>query len=90
MGDGELNPSEVKVVAAADVHLVNVVHALRHQPVADFKVADYEATGAFGDGHRIGDVVCMTMREDDRVGINGVGGRVSRGDRVILVTGTGQ
>jgi len=63
---GEFHVAEGMTMPAPDVLGVGL-DALCRQPVANLEVADDQRTGAFGDAHRIADVVAMAVADQDEL-----------------------
>ena len=86
-GVDEFDAAEIELIAAAMVQRMHARRALLVEPGGDFKVGNHQRVGAFGDFHRVADVVVVAVRNEDeirrdRFHVNGFGQRIAGDERV--------
>ena len=69
-GQRQLHPSERKRVAAAVLLAMGLIHSLLLQPFAHFVIADDGGPGALGDRNCIAQMIAVTVRDEQKMGLD--------------------
>ncbi len=73
MGDRHLHSPERQIRRAAVVHADRIFHALLGQPQRNLVIANRRRPGALGDFYRVGNMIAVPVRDENEIGLGGVG-----------------
>ena len=86
-GVHEFGAAKIEFETAAVVHRMHSRRALLVEPGGDFIIGNHQRVGAFGDFHRVADVVAVPVRNEDEIRrhcfhVNGLRQRIAGDERV--------
>ena len=86
-GIHEFGAAKIELETAAMVQRMHARSALFVEPGGDFEIGNHQRVGAFGDFHRVADVVAVPVRDEDEIRghlfyVNGFGERIAGNERV--------